>query len=153
MFVYHIQYWDWVSLHLMTSKYWSIYCFLHLSWSAHIDRAYNKVLNINAHAQKMKKLQKKTFEYRFTNFCMLNAWSLCNNCTQDYSFRQVKELVKKWLINLILKNVKFCFDDDFWVHANMFLRHVISWIWNSCQNKFSKFEFHSFITVSSQKSY
>ena len=153
MFIYHIQYQDQASSHLTNSKHWSIYHFLYFSWPAHIDRAYSKVLNIDAHAQKMKRLQKKTFECRFTNFCMLNAWSFCDNCTWDYSFRQVKESVEKWLISLILKNVKSCFDDDFWVHTNMSLKHMMSWTWNSCQNRFSKLEFHSLITVSSQMSH
>ena len=153
VFIYHIQYQDWASSHLTTSKHWSIYHFLHFSWSAHIDRAYSKVLNIDACAQKMKKLQKKTFECRFTDFHMLNAWSLCDNHIWDYSFRQAKESVKKWLINLTLKNVKSCFDDAFWVHANMCLRHVISQTWNSCQNRFSKLEFHNLITILSQMSH
>ena len=153
MFIYHIQYQDQASSHLMTSKHQSIYCFLHFSWSAHINKAYSKVLNIDAHAQKMKKLQKKTFEHRFTDFHMLNAWNFCDNHTQDYSFRWVKESVEKWLIDLILKDVKSCFDDDFWVRTNMSLRHLMSWTWNLCQNRLLKFEFHSLITVSSQKSH
>ena len=132
MFIYHIQYQDWASSHSTASEHWSIYCFLHFSWSAHIDEAYSKVLNIDAHAQKMKRLQKKMFECRFTDFCMLNAWSLCDNHTWDYLFRWAKKLIEKWLINLILKNVKSCFNDDFWVCANMFLRHMMSWTWNSC---------------------
>ena len=127
VFIYHIWYQDWASLHSIISKYWSIYHFLHFSWSAHIDEAYSKVLNIDAYAQKMKRLQKKTFEHRFTNFCMLNAWSLCDNCTWDYLFRWAKESVEKWLINLTLKDVKSCFNDDFWIHTNMSLRHVMSW--------------------------
>ena len=153
VFVYCIWYQDQASLHLMTNKHWSIYCFLYFSWSAHIDRAYSKVLNIDTHAQKMKRLQKKMFECRFTDFYMLNAWNLCDNCTWNYLFRWVKKSVEKWLIDLTLKDVKSCFDDDFWVHANMSLKHMMSWTWNSCQNRFSKLEFHSLITISSQKSY
>ena len=147
---YRIWYQDQVSSHLTASEHWYIYHLLHFSWPAHIDRAYSKVLNIDAHAQKTKRLQKKTFECRFTNFCMLNAWSLCDNCTWDYLFRWVKESVKKWLIDLILKNIKSYFDDAFWVHVNMCLRHAMSQTQNSCQNRFSKLRFHSSITVSSQ---
>ena len=153
VFVYYIWYWDWASSHSMTSEHWSIYHFLHFSWSAHIDRAYSKVLNIDVCAQKTKRLQKKTFECRFTDFCMLNAWSLCDNCTWDYLFRWAKESVEKWSISLTLKNVKSCFDDDFWVHTNLSLRHVMSQTQNSCQNRLSKLEFHSSITISSQKSH
>ena len=46
MFIYHIQYQDWASLHSTASKHQSIYHFLYFSWPAHIDRAYSKVLNI-----------------------------------------------------------------------------------------------------------
>ena len=99
------------------------------------------------------RLQEKMFECRSSDFHILNAWSLCDNHIWDYSFRQAKESVKKWLINLILKDVKSCFDDDFWVHANMFLKHMMSQTQNSCQNRLSKFEFHSSITVSLQKSH
>ena len=151
--LYHIWYQDWVSLHSTASKHWYIYHLLHFSWPAHIDRAYSKVFNIDAHTQKMKKLQEKIFECKFSDFCMLNAWSLYNNYIQDYLFRRAKESVKRWLISLTLKNIKSCFDDDFWVHTNMFLKHVMSQTQNSCQNKLSKFEFHSLIIVSSQKSH
>ena len=68
VFVYCIWYWDWASSHLMTSKHWSIYYFLHFSWPAHIDEAYSKVLNIDACAQKIKRLQEKMFECDFQIF-------------------------------------------------------------------------------------
>ena len=172
-FCFHIQYfWFIQNLHCIWALHLIITLdieieFHHIWWLAN-TRTYTAFYNfldlliLTEHISKFLtlmlmlrkwKLQEKMFECKSSDFHILNAWSLCDNCIWDYLFRWVKKSVKKWLIDLILKNVKSCFDDDFWVHTNMSLKHMMSWTWNSCQNRFSKLEFHSLITVSSQMSH
>ena len=118
MFIYHIQYQDQASLHLMTSKYQSIYHFLHFFWSAYINEAYSKVLNIDACAQKLKRLQER-FSCIDFEICL---WIFC-----DFFQLSVYDFIifEKWVINLILKIVKSHFDDYFWLFVFVMLELLI----------------------------
>ena len=112
-----------------------------------LQSVYSKVFNIDAHAQNLKKLQKKfsctDFEICLQIFC---------DFFQLFTYNFI--IFKKWMISLILKIVKFHIDDYFWLFIFITLKLLIdhmnhTWSMKLCHHVWahsSMFLLQSFIS-------